>query len=303
MTAELRAAMGAAAVAAAQAVGYVGAGTVEFIADGEGGPAGGRLLVHGDEHAPAGRASGDRGGHRARSGRMAVPRRRGRAAAAQAGSGAHRRSRGRGAPLCRGSGARLSAVDRQIGGAAISAGRRPARRYRRRSRRRGHAVLRSDDRQADRAWRQRANRRSIGWRMRWTAPSRSAPRSNVGFLAALARAPGFRAGDFDTGFIDRNLVAARRRAATARSCRRRLRRRAAHGWRTRPHRVGNRTRSGDAHVALGHRRRASSSPANARWRCRCSPTAKAWSRRWSMVRTTCKSPSTAPRPPAMPSPS
>ena len=41
--------------------------------------AAGRLLVHGDEHAAAGRASGDRGGHRARSGRMAVPRRRRRA--------------------------------------------------------------------------------------------------------------------------------------------------------------------------------------------------------------------------------
>ena len=37
MTAELRAAMGAAAVKAAQAVGYVGAGTVEFIADGSNG--------------------------------------------------------------------------------------------------------------------------------------------------------------------------------------------------------------------------------------------------------------------------
>src|SRR6202011_2279924 len=34
MTAELRAAMGAAAIAAARAVGYEGAGTVEFIADG-----------------------------------------------------------------------------------------------------------------------------------------------------------------------------------------------------------------------------------------------------------------------------
>jgi 3-methylcrotonyl-CoA carboxylase alpha subunit len=31
------------------------------------------------------------------------------------------------------------------------------------------------------------------------------PRTNVAFLAALARAPGFRADDFDTGFIDRNL--------------------------------------------------------------------------------------------------
>ena len=37
MSAELRATMGAAAVAAAKAVGYVGAGTVEFIADGSGG--------------------------------------------------------------------------------------------------------------------------------------------------------------------------------------------------------------------------------------------------------------------------
>jgi 3-methylcrotonyl-CoA carboxylase alpha subunit len=37
MSAELRAAMGAAAVAAAKACGYVGAGTVEFIADGAGG--------------------------------------------------------------------------------------------------------------------------------------------------------------------------------------------------------------------------------------------------------------------------
>ena len=34
MTAEVRAAMGKAAVDAARAVGYVGAGTVEFIADG-----------------------------------------------------------------------------------------------------------------------------------------------------------------------------------------------------------------------------------------------------------------------------
>jgi 3-methylcrotonyl-CoA carboxylase alpha subunit len=33
------------------------------------------------------------------------------------------------------------------------------------------------------------------------------PRSNVGFLAALCRAEGFRKGDFDTGFIDRNLAA------------------------------------------------------------------------------------------------
>jgi 3-methylcrotonyl-CoA carboxylase alpha subunit len=32
------------------------------------------------------------------------------------------------------------------------------------------------------------------------------PRNNASFLAALCRAPGFRAGDFDTGFIDRHLA-------------------------------------------------------------------------------------------------
>src|SRR4029077_1925683 len=31
------------------------------------------------------------------------------------------------------------------------------------------------------------------------------PRSTAGFLAALCRAPAFRKGDFDTGFIERNL--------------------------------------------------------------------------------------------------
>ena len=47
-----------------KAVGYVGAGTVEFIADGAQGSEARRLLVHGDEHAAAGRASGHRGDHR-----------------------------------------------------------------------------------------------------------------------------------------------------------------------------------------------------------------------------------------------
>ena len=60
MPPERRAAMGEAAVAAARAVGYVGAGTVEFIADQDG-----CVLLHGDEHPPAGRASGDRDDHRA----------------------------------------------------------------------------------------------------------------------------------------------------------------------------------------------------------------------------------------------
>ena len=83
MTAARRRAMGEAAVAAARAVGYVGAGTVEFIADQDG-----ALLLHGDEHAPAGRASGHRDDHRTRPGRMAAARRGRRAAAADAGAAA-----------------------------------------------------------------------------------------------------------------------------------------------------------------------------------------------------------------------
>ena len=74
--------------------------------------AGGDVLLHGDEHAPAGRASGDRDDHRARSGRMAVARRRRRAAAAAPGRDRASRPRDRGAALCRRPGARISARDR-----------------------------------------------------------------------------------------------------------------------------------------------------------------------------------------------
>ncbi|MEJ7665343.1 MAG: hypothetical protein WKG07_40380 [Hymenobacter sp.] len=63
--------MGAAAVEAARAVGYTGAGTVEFIVVGR--PAGG-VLLHGDEHPAAGRAPGDRTRDRPGSGRAAAPR-------------------------------------------------------------------------------------------------------------------------------------------------------------------------------------------------------------------------------------
>ena len=69
VSAELRARMGAVAVAAVKAIGYEGAGTLEFLLDRDG-----RLLFHGDEHAAAGRASRHRGDHRARSGRTAVAR-------------------------------------------------------------------------------------------------------------------------------------------------------------------------------------------------------------------------------------
>ena len=77
MTPARRARDGRGGGAAARAIGYVGAGTVEFIADTRR-----HLLLHGDEHAPAGRAPGDRDDHRPRPGRVAAARRRRRAAAA-----------------------------------------------------------------------------------------------------------------------------------------------------------------------------------------------------------------------------
>ena len=81
VTAELRARMGEAAVSAARAVGYEGAGTVEMIVDVAKG-AQRALLLHGDEHAPAGGASGDGADHGPRPGGVAAAhRRRGEVAA------------------------------------------------------------------------------------------------------------------------------------------------------------------------------------------------------------------------------
>ena len=103
-----RSRMGEAAVAAAKAIGYVGAGTVEFLLD-----AGRRVLLHGDEHAPAGRASGDRDDHRPGPGRVAAARRRRRAAAAAARTQlSHPRPCDRSAALRRGPEQGLPARDR-----------------------------------------------------------------------------------------------------------------------------------------------------------------------------------------------
>ena len=81
------------------------------------------------------------------------------------------------------------------------------------------------------------------------------PRSNAGFLAALCRAEGFRKGDFDTGFIDRQSRRARRRPAAARPRRRGSRRAKACRARSRAHRRLGRARAGRADLALGQRRR------------------------------------------------
>ena len=109
------------------------------------------LLFHGDEHAPAGRASGDRTGHRPRSRRMAAARRVGRAAAARAGRDPPAGPCHRGAHLQRGSAPRLPALGRAHPALRASArGRGLARRHRHRRRRRDQRPLRPDDREGHR---------------------------------------------------------------------------------------------------------------------------------------------------------
>ena len=105
-----------------------GAGTVEFIVEGE------RRLLHGDEHPPAGRTPGDGDGHRPRPGRMAVRIAAGEPLPLAAGPGAAWPQR-RGPPLCRGPGAGFPPLHRPA--AAVppaGAGGRPADRKRRASR-------------------------------------------------------------------------------------------------------------------------------------------------------------------------
>ena len=141
------------------------------------------LLLPGDEHPAAGRASGDRGSHRPRPGRADDPRGGGREAGVHAKGREARRLGGRDAGLCRGPVSRVPAEHRAAGAVPAATppldgegqgwgdvrrrGRRhrhphptlphqggglqgsnPRRRRRRRGRR-GQHVLRPDDRQAD----------------------------------------------------------------------------------------------------------------------------------------------------------
>ncbi len=137
MPADRRRAMGDAAVAAANGdrLRRRGHGRVHR-------RAGRHVLLHGDEHAAAGRASGDGDDHRARPRRMAAAGRGGRAAAAHAADVVDARPRDRGAHLRGGSRPRIPAVDRAdraLADARRNAAR--ARRYRVSRRRRGQPVL------------------------------------------------------------------------------------------------------------------------------------------------------------------
>ena len=206
MSEDLRAVMGEAAVAAARAVNYEGAGTVEFIADGAGGLKQGgfwfmemntRLQV---EHPVTEAVTG-----------LDLVEWQFRVAAGEALPLKQDQVKLAGHAVE----ARLYAED-PAHGFLPSTGRLialqfpqsegVAHRYRRGGRQRGEPVLRSDARQADRAWRNARRGARPPGRARSSSTIVLGPRSNLGFLAALARAPAFRQGDFDTGFIDRHLA-------------------------------------------------------------------------------------------------
>ncbi len=90
-----------------QAIGYRGAGTVEFLLARRR-----RVLLHGDEHAPAGGAPGHRDDHAPGPRGVAAARGGGRAAAAAPGRARGARARARGARLRRGSAQRFPAGHR-----------------------------------------------------------------------------------------------------------------------------------------------------------------------------------------------
>ena len=142
---ELRERMGAMAVAAARAVGYVSAGTVECLVDPQG-----VVLLPRDEHAHPGRAQRHRARDRRRSRARADRDRGGRAARAAPGGRAAARPRLRVPRQRRGRGRRLPAGPGPDH--ALPRAGRPgrARRLGHRGGRRGRRPVRPDDRQAAR---------------------------------------------------------------------------------------------------------------------------------------------------------
>ena len=193
--------MGEAAVALARAVGYGGAGTVEFLLDADG-----ELLLHRDEHAAAGRAPGDRS---ACTGLDLVEWQLRVAAGERAAAGARtkRSSASSGGHAIE---ARLCAEDpahdylpQSRPHRALARAARRSHRPRARRRRRRAAVLRLDAGAAHRACAD-ARRESLA---RLAAALDSTVcwgvTTNREFLARVLRDDAFGAGAFDTTFLAR----------------------------------------------------------------------------------------------------
>ena len=204
MDAATREAVCGAAVRAAQAVNYDGAGTIEFIADASEGlradriwfmEMNTRLQV---EHPVTEEITGQdlvEWQLRVASGEK-LPKTQDELV--------DHRPRDRGAALCRGPGEGLPA-ERRAARAFRPRRRRPDR-DRRRGRRRDLALLRPDDRQADRSAATTATRRSTSSPRSSTSVEVWPVRTNAGFLFnALDCTPISAAAKIDTGFIERNL--------------------------------------------------------------------------------------------------
>ena len=152
-----------------------------------------QLLLPGDEHAAAGRASGDRADHRPRPGRADDPRRRRREAAARAGGREAQRLGDRGRIYAEDPFRNfLPSTGRLVRYREPKPGRRRARRHRRLRRRRDLDVLRPDDRQADAPTARPRRRRSTACATRSTPSTSAASRTTSPFLAALLAHPRFR---------------------------------------------------------------------------------------------------------------
>ena len=184
------------------------------------------VLLPGDEHAPAGRASRDRARHRHRPRRADDPRRRRREAQAQAGGREAQRLGGRVPRLCRGPLPQLPALDRpphplSAAPGGLRARRHHPQRHRRVRGRRDLHVLRSDDRQAgDACGDARGGHRPAGRRARRLRHRRGRAQHPVPGRAdaapALARGPALHR--LHRRGVQGRLQAARCRRARSCSC-------------------------------------------------------------------------------------